>query len=100
MYHIIALPLFLYLSICLSMYPSIPPEPHHNLCFGTGQVAAVCVYSEFVGAAKEEIAALGCQMRVATVVNFPSGDGEVEQIKLETRLGGRESSLNSRVILF
>eukprot|EP00435_Cladocopium_sp_Y103_P016915 s581_g4.t1 len=49
------------------------------------EVAAVCVYPEFVAAAKEQIAALGSQMRVATVVNFPSGDGEVEQIKLDTK---------------
>jgi hypothetical protein len=63
-------------------------------------VAAVCVYPEFVPAAKKQIAALGCQMRVASVVNFPSGDGEVEQIKLETRAGDRKNSLKSKVILF
>lgn len=49
------------------------------------EVAAVYVYPEFVPAAKKQIAALGCQMRVATVVNFPNGDGEVEQIKLDTK---------------
>ena len=91
--------LSLYLSIHLSVDRSIYLS-HHNLRFGTGQVAAVCVYPEFVPAAKKQIAALGCQMRVASVVNFPSGDGEVEQIKLETRAGDRKNSLKSKVILF
>ena len=91
MYHIIYITLSLYLSIHLSVDRSI------NVArFGTGQVAAVCVYPEFVPAAKKQIAALGCQMRVATVVNFPSGDGEVEQIKLETQAGDRKNSLKSK----
>ena len=51
------------------------------------QVAAVCVYPEFIAAAKATIASLSGRMRVATVVNFPSGDGEVEEIKQETKVG-------------
>ena len=80
-------------------------NPIHNLRSTTTflsscllQVAAVCVYPEFVCAAKEQIAALGGQMRVATVVNFPSGDGEVEQIKVETGDLHRKPFMNSRVV--
>lgn len=35
--------------------------------------------------AKSKIGAMGGSMRVATVVNFPSGDGDLQQIQQDTR---------------
>ena len=51
------------------------------------QVAAVCVYPEFVSCAKSKIASClpGSKMRVATVVNFPSGDGDLKEIEQDTK---------------
>ncbi|CAJ1400194.1 unnamed protein product [Effrenium voratum] len=52
------------------------------------EVAAVCVYPEFVQAAKRKIAKLEKDakgMRVATVVNFPSGDAQTSEAVAETR---------------
>ena len=92
-----------YLMLFYPIYPTTTPfttsvPPPHVLSSCLLQVAAVCVYPEFVCAAKEQIAALGGQMRVATVVNFPSGDGEVEQIKVETGDLQRKPFMNSRVV--
>ncbi len=48
-----------------------------------GSVAAVCVWPRFAGQAKDLLARTG--IRVATVVNFPGGDGPIEAVKAETR---------------
>lgn len=42
------------------------------------QVAAVCVYPEFVGFAREMLN--NTDVSVATVVNFPHGDGSLDQL--------------------
>lgn len=59
-----------------------------------GQVAAICVFKEFVPIVKEQ---LGQNFKVATVVNFPAGDKSVEEVLLETsdalRLGADEIDL-------
>ncbi|MBN9061024.1 MAG: deoxyribose-phosphate aldolase [Rhizobiales bacterium 65-9] len=43
-----------------------------------GKVSAVCVWPQFVKRARQRLDRSG--VKVATVVNFPSGDGAVEQI--------------------
>ena len=48
-----------------------------------GAVAAICVWPRFVSTAK---AALGpSKVRIATVVNFPSGDEGIDEVVRETR---------------
>jgi len=49
----------------------------------TGRVAAVCIWPRFVSLCKERLAGSG--IRVATVANFPHGEGELEQVLLEIR---------------
>ncbi|GAB4221901.1 MAG: deoxyribose-phosphate aldolase [Francisella sp.] len=55
-----------------------------NLCKkarnSLGEVAAICVYKQFVPVVKEQ---LGNDFRVATVVNFPKGDSTVEDVVSE-----------------
>ena len=46
-------------------------------------MAAVCLYPRFVPQAKSALLRTG--IRVATVVNFPGGEGGVEAVKAETR---------------
>lgn len=48
-----------------------------------GAVAAVCVWPQFVKQAKAGLAGSG--VRVATVVNFPGGDRDVERVVEDTR---------------
>lgn len=48
-----------------------------------GSVAAVCVFSQFVPLAKS---LLQNKVKVATVVNFPSGFTDIELVKYETKL--------------
>jgi len=48
-----------------------------------GHVAAVCVWPRFVRSANEALA--GTPVRVATVVNFPSGDESVDDVVTMTR---------------
>lgn len=48
-----------------------------------GSVAAVCVWPRFVGQAKTALHHTG--IRVATVINFPSGDGDLDEVKGEAR---------------
>jgi deoxyribose-phosphate aldolase len=43
-----------------------------------GTVAALCVYPRLVQPAKEELAAQGARVRVATVANFPHGEEDVD----------------------
>lgn len=43
-----------------------------------GKVAAVCIWPQFIKRAKQRLAGSG--VKVATVVNFPSGDGKIDQI--------------------
>ena len=43
-----------------------------------GPVAAVCVYPRFVGVARNRLQDTG--VRIATVVNFPAGDGDLAQV--------------------
>jgi deoxyribose-phosphate aldolase len=47
-----------------------------------GPVAAVCVYPRFVAQAKAALA--GTAVRIATVVDFPRGDGSPEDVLAET----------------
>jgi len=49
-----------------------------------GSVAAVCIWPRFVAQAKRALANTG--IRVATVVNFPSGDHPLDDVKAETRV--------------
>jgi deoxyribose-phosphate aldolase len=48
-----------------------------------GPIAAVCVWPEFVARARRDLARSG--IRVAAVVNFPSGDGDLIEIREEVR---------------
>jgi deoxyribose-phosphate aldolase len=51
-----------------------------------GNTAAVCIYPRFVALAKQTLAAQGSpQIKVATVVNFPHGDDELEAVLADTR---------------
>lgn len=51
-----------------------------------GNTAAVCIYPRFVALAKLTLAAQGApQIKVATVVNFPHGDDELEAVLADTR---------------
>lgn len=51
-----------------------------------GPPAAVCVYPRFVAVARETLAALGLrEVRVATVANFPRGEGDPAQVAEEIR---------------
>lgn len=47
-----------------------------------GNVAALCVYKEFIPVVKKE---LGADFKVATVVNFPNGDSSIENTLNETK---------------
>jgi len=72
-----------------SLDESDTPERIRALCAKArtrhGDVAAVCVYSEHVVAAKQQLTASGGQVRVATVVNFPDGSADVARAERETR---------------
>jgi deoxyribose-phosphate aldolase len=48
-----------------------------------GDVAAVCIWPEFVALAKRELA--NTPIRIATVVNFPDGDNPMEDARAEAR---------------
>lgn len=48
-----------------------------------GHVAAVCVWPRFVAVARAELAGAG--VKVATVVNFPSGEANADEVVAETR---------------
>lgn len=48
-----------------------------------GNVAAVCVYPEFVPVVKESLNDTG--VKAATVVNFPKGEGSVESVRKEIK---------------
>ncbi|QFU17449.1 deoxyribose-phosphate aldolase [Microvirga thermotolerans] len=48
-----------------------------------GPVAAVCVWPQFVGRAREALR--GSPVRVATVVNFPAGGEDVERVTDDVR---------------
>lgn len=51
-----------------------------------GDVAAVCVYPEYVLLARQTLAAMGAPaVRVATVTNFPEGSDDLERAMRETR---------------
>ncbi|QIW10848.1 deoxyribose-phosphate aldolase [Francisella sp. LA112445] len=47
-----------------------------------GSVAALCVFKEFIPIVKKE---LGVDFKVATVVNFPKGDANLEDVLSETK---------------
>ncbi|WP_407876989.1 deoxyribose-phosphate aldolase [Francisella sciaenopsi] len=47
-----------------------------------GEVAAICVYKQFVPVVKKT---LGSDFKVATVINFPKGSGSVEDVVLEAK---------------
>ena len=48
-----------------------------------GSTAAVCIWPRFVAAARAKLGA-GSAVRIATVVNFPSGDMPVDEVVAET----------------
>lgn len=48
-----------------------------------GNVAAVCVYPKFIEIAKEELK--DTDIKIATVVNFPSGDNTIEKTSKEIK---------------
>lgn len=52
-----------------------------------GTVAAVCVYARFIAAAREALdeQALSERVQIATVVNFPDGSANPEQVALDIR---------------
>ncbi|MCP3942109.1 MAG: deoxyribose-phosphate aldolase [Desulfobacteraceae bacterium] len=58
------------------------PEAIEKLCnkatTASGNVAAVCIYPQFIAQAKKLLQDTG--IKVATVANFPSGDGEITNI--------------------
>jgi len=47
-----------------------------------GEVAAICVYKQFVPLVKKQ---LGERFKVATVINFPNGDTAIEDVLAETQ---------------
>ena len=47
-----------------------------------GEVAAICVYKEFISTIK---AKFGADFKVATVVNFPNGDATTEDVLAQTK---------------
>ncbi len=49
-----------------------------------GQVAAICIYSQFVPFAKETLANHGKALKIATVVNFPNGEQSPDEVLKET----------------
>jgi len=66
------------------------PERVEQLCSDAstsfGCTASVCIYPRFVRMAKKALEENGTpQVRVATVVNFPHGDDDVEKVVIETR---------------
>ncbi len=51
-----------------------------------GNVAAVCIYPQFVAVAKQQLAAQGAsKIKVATVVNFPDGCDVLDDVLLQTQ---------------
>ncbi|GHA05261.1 deoxyribose-phosphate aldolase [Oceanisphaera arctica] len=52
-----------------------------------GTVAAVCIYPRFIAAARRTLREQGAEERikVATVINFPHGDDDIERAVRETR---------------
>ncbi len=58
----------------------------HQAQTPVGNTAAVCIYPRFVGLARLTLAAQGTpEVKVATVVNFPHGDDELDVVLAETR---------------
>ncbi|GGK25235.1 deoxyribose-phosphate aldolase [Salinarimonas ramus] len=57
---------------------------------GVPPVAAVCVWPQFVSRAKATLRGSG--VRVATVVNFPTGDEDVERVVEQTREALRDGA--------
>jgi deoxyribose-phosphate aldolase len=65
-------------------------EKIHSLCdqalSPAGWVAAVCIYPRFIAQAKYRFKQIQANhIKVATVVNFPSGDATIEQAQQQTR---------------
>lgn len=65
------------------------PESIRRLCgtaVGGGHPAAVCIYPEYIVTAREALNAQGApEVKVATVVNFPDGAGDLGRALRETR---------------
>lgn len=58
----------------------------HQARTPVGNTAAVCIYPRFVGLARLTLVAQGTpEIKVATVVNFPRGDDELDVVLAETR---------------
>ena len=66
------------------------PEDIENLCLSAknefGCVAAICVYPKFVLRVKQSLTELSAEgIKIATVVNFPTGLESIEQVVTQTR---------------
>jgi deoxyribose-phosphate aldolase len=74
-----------------SLEDSDTPEKIAQLCSDAltpmGPVAAICVYPRFVAQAKAALAGTG--VRIATVIDFPKGEGTPETVLRETRTSAR-----------
>jgi deoxyribose-phosphate aldolase len=61
-----------------------------SLCYNTtniyGHVPAICIYSRFIPYAKELLQTINPKVKIATVVNFPYGSGDIELATFETEL--------------
>jgi deoxyribose-phosphate aldolase len=61
-----------------------------NLCSRAnnqfGNVAAICIFSEFIAEAKLVLNKLDSKVKIATVVNFPAGHSDIELTGYESKL--------------
>ncbi|GAA0859298.1 deoxyribose-phosphate aldolase [Aliiglaciecola litoralis] len=65
-----------------------------------GNTAAVCVYPNYVQTAKNFLAAKGCKkMKVATVVNFPSGQQSIKKVVADTQLAIKHGADEIDIVL-
>jgi len=62
-----------------------------------GTVAAVCVWPRFVALARQELAGTG--VRIATVVNFPSGTDSADEVAKQTQVARGDGADEIDVVL-
>ena len=55
-----------------------------------GNVAAVCIWPQFVSATAQRLR--GSSIRIATVINFPAGDEDIERVVEDTREALRDGA--------
>lgn len=51
-----------------------------------GAVAAVCIFAKFINLAKKTINEIEPSIKIATVVNFPNGDSNIDKVIKETEI--------------